>query len=694
MYANTGDHIGATVVGDYAYIITTTALQVFDISNLENILDCGSFYMPSFQRPYQIRSRNDHLYITGDFGLAIFNIENPVRPFIATIYDDLGTLHSIELVNTCAYVSTHDSLLVELDVSEVRDVASVGSLNIGMTVQDIQVEDGMAYLGGEQFLIIDLTEEDMGIVGRLDQVIYNFVLIDDYAYMATGPDGLKVIDTSRPDRLREVGHYICFAQNLTYWGGDLYVFYDRIEVWNGPWAGEAIVYIVLNVDDPFIPRRLENYNAGTNAPLKHLYTNDSLIIAGYDGTTDYIHYRTEDQIQQFRVKRAKIPIALESYGGRLFVCENSGPASLWNIHNPIIPTQEVRSTNLYSNSRSIVTINEVYAYFPNGDNIIELNLSQHAGGVFNSYRVLRFDTNVVDLDHNDRYLFALGSNSIHLYRGVFDPRHRREIENELFSIGAGNDIFSVGTRDSTILFYEIGENGRESYELLEYPTTGIVKDFIYLDEFICYIDNQFHVLDRSNLLEELEVDEVSTILFEGDLQSFSIEDSLAYFLANCPQGDTVDAGLYVYDINSLASPELIGYYSSDNHLFDLEVHFPYVYVAENYYLGIYDCRDALSIVGDEDYRDNVTPQSYHLLSSYPNPFNSQSRITYQLSTESHLDLALYDFTGRKVLTLFSGVRPAGVWSTTLDGGELSSGIYFIMLSAGSEQMSQKVALIR
>ena len=88
------------------------------------------------------------------------------------------------------------------------------------------------------------------------------------------------------------------------------------------------------------------------------------------------------------------------------------------------------------------------------------------------------------------------------------------------------------------------------------------------------------------------------------------------------------------------------------------------------------------------------PRLFTLEQPYPNPFNSTTRITYQLPTESHLDLALYDITGRQVMTLFSGARQAGAWSTILDGSNLSSGVYFIKLNSGDLQMSQKVVLIK
>ena len=110
-------------------------------------------------------------------------------------------------------------------------------------------------------------------------------------------------------------------------------------------------------------------------------------------------------------------------------------------------------------------------------------------------------------------------------------------------------------------------------------------------------------------------------------------------------------------------------------------------------------RSVVIFAGSEEWEvgieSNPQPEDYNLsIRTHPNPFNSMTNITYQLPKESHLDIALYDISGRQVITLFSGVRQAGKWSTTLNGSNLSSGIYFIKLNSGDLHMSQKVVLIK
>ncbi|MBU1880904.1 T9SS type A sorting domain-containing protein [bacterium] len=63
----------------------------------------------------------------------------------------------------------------------------------------------------------------------------------------------------------------------------------------------------------------------------------------------------------------------------------------------------------------------------------------------------------------------------------------------------------------------------------------------------------------------------------------------------------------------------------------------------------------------------------------PNPFNPTTAISFQLSAFSHVNLTVYDISGRKVATLIDGFRDAGYHQVTLDGSILASGVYVYRL---------------
>jgi len=88
-----------------------------------------------------------------------------------------------------------------------------------------------------------------------------------------------------------------------------------------------------------------------------------------------------------------------------------------------------------------------------------------------------------------------------------------------------------------------------------------------------------------------------------------------------------------------------------------------------------------------------------LYQNYPNPFNPETRISYYLPAGENVRLEVYDAAGRRISLLVDGYQNKGPhsvrWSAkTPEGRPLSSGIYFCRLTAGKENLSRKITLVR
>ena len=88
------------------------------------------------------------------------------------------------------------------------------------------------------------------------------------------------------------------------------------------------------------------------------------------------------------------------------------------------------------------------------------------------------------------------------------------------------------------------------------------------------------------------------------------------------------------------------------------------------------------------------PLSMMLQQNYPNPFNPTTTISYQLPTESHVMLKIFDMLGREVSTLVNGVEEPGYKSVTFDASRLSSGLYYYRLQAGNFIETKKLLLLK
>jgi WD40 repeat protein len=97
-----------------------------------------------------------------------------------------------------------------------------------------------------------------------------------------------------------------------------------------------------------------------------------------------------------------------------------------------------------------------------------------------------------------------------------------------------------------------------------------------------------------------------------------------------------------------------------------------------------------------------TPTSATLLPNYPNPFNPETWIPFDLRDDAKVVISIYDASGSIVRRLDLGGRPAGAYRTRgraayWDGrdnyGEVvSSGVYFAELVAGIRRRTQRIAL--
>jgi len=87
-------------------------------------------------------------------------------------------------------------------------------------------------------------------------------------------------------------------------------------------------------------------------------------------------------------------------------------------------------------------------------------------------------------------------------------------------------------------------------------------------------------------------------------------------------------------------------------------------------------------------------RSFSLYQNYPNPFNPATKIRWYSPVRSRQTLKVYDILGNEVMTLVNGIKPAGRHEYYFEGDQLSSGVYFYQLKAGSYVSTRKMLLVK
>lgn len=88
-----------------------------------------------------------------------------------------------------------------------------------------------------------------------------------------------------------------------------------------------------------------------------------------------------------------------------------------------------------------------------------------------------------------------------------------------------------------------------------------------------------------------------------------------------------------------------------------------------------------------------------LLSNYPNPFNPETTIKFNLDKGSDIELTVFNIIGQKVTTLVNDYRSSGSHTVTWngkdqEGNSLASGIYLYRLTNGQHTQTNKMILMK
>ena len=100
----------------------------------------------------------------------------------------------------------------------------------------------------------------------------------------------------------------------------------------------------------------------------------------------------------------------------------------------------------------------------------------------------------------------------------------------------------------------------------------------------------------------------------------------------------------------------------------------------------------------------LTPKETALLANYPNPFNPETWIPYQLATPADVSISVYAADGTLVRTLDLGHQPVGMYQErsraahwdgkNAQGESVASGVYFYTLTANDFTATRKMLIIK
>jgi hypothetical protein len=116
-----------------------------------------------------------------------------------------------------------------------------------------------------------------------------------------------------------------------------------------------------------------------------------------------------------------------------------------------------------------------------------------------------------------------------------------------------------------------------------------------------------------------------------------------------------------------------------------------------YKIQVRDLADLGQLGVDENFE--ALPRQFALHDNYPNPFNPETRIRFEIGNQANVQLIIYDMLGHKVRTLVNDNYDPGMYVINWDGMNdnhqpVSSGPYLYRIKAGEFIDHKKMILIR
>jgi len=91
---------------------------------------------------------------------------------------------------------------------------------------------------------------------------------------------------------------------------------------------------------------------------------------------------------------------------------------------------------------------------------------------------------------------------------------------------------------------------------------------------------------------------------------------------------------------------------------------------------------------------NNLPNNYELYPNYPNPFNANTKIRYEMKNPGYVTIQIFDITGNSIEIIEESRQETGQYLINWNASNYSTGIYIIQMKVGEFIQSRKCLLLK
>ena len=657
------------VEGNTAYVADGAAgVQVIDIAVPDKprlVKTLGGFTSVN-----RVRVADDKLYVLDrDRGLLVFNlrdVQNMQIPRPRRFFRTAGTPINVAIHDGVVYFSDDRHGLIILDPSPFGDFVVRGVVPILSSAHEIEETRGTthAYVASGNLILVDVTDDQnpeidfrLSTPGLATGIQYR----NDTVYLADRQTGLHIINVRNPKQPRRISTQPTFG-NAT----DIVLRDTLAYIADGKGGIQTI-----DVSESESPKWLHRYTAGGTAYGLDVVETDTgertVYVANGVGGLKTLEFTTP--YQGAVTKRLPLPTNITTSNDE-FEAASCTKIRVQNGYGFVAAETGMYVVNLATDT--------IAAHLPTPSPVSDIAL--HEG-----YAYLCAESLIVVDSRVPQQSRIVSRRDIpgSAYRVVVDanpPAHAY-----VAALEGGLHILDI-TRPAVPRLVE------------SYATRGNATGVALADE-------RAYLLDSGIGVAVLDVAEPDTpklqTVYENDalLIDATVSGNYLYLL---------DSGsVQVIDTRTLTTASPLVYRSRGLRFpFELRLVGSALYVADLYQLRIFRVHpEGYSLAVEESTQSDWTPNAVQsvlvdrLSQNFPNPFNPETWIPYQLASDTNVSLHIYDVQGRRIYSKALGYRKAGSHTAYWDGrnatGEsVASGVYFYALQAGTFHATRKMFIQR
>ena len=660
-----GRALSVAIDGDTAYVADgVTGVQVIDIAvpSKPNIVKT----IGGFTNVHRVRVADDQLYaLDRERGMLVFNlrdVQNMQAPRPRRFFRTAGTPVNVAIHDDTVYFSDDRHGLIILDPSPFGDFVVRGVVPILSTAHEIEETRGStyAYVASGNLILVDVTDdENPEIDFRLNTpgLATGIQFRNDTVYLADRQTGLHVINVRNPQQPRRIATHPT-SGNAT----DIVLRDTLAYIADGKGGIQTI-----DISESGSPKWLHRHTSGgtaygvdvveTNAPERTVY------VANGVGGLKTLEFTTP--YQGSVTKRLSLPT------------------------NIITSNDEFEAA-----SCTKIRVQNGYGFVAAENGMYVINLATDTIAVH-----IPTTAPVSDIALHEGYAYLCAGSLIVVDSRV--PQQSRIVSRRDMPGSAYRVV--VDANSPAYAYVAALEGGLHIFDIIGPAVPRLVGSYATQGNAtgVALADERAYLLDSGIGVAVLDVAEPNTPKLQD-----------AYENEALPIDATV-SGIYLYllDSNSVQvidtrTLRATSRFRGLRFPFELKLVGSALYVADLYQLRIFRVHpEGYSLAVEEPTQSDWTPNVVNptlvnrLSQNFPNPFNPETWIPYQIASDMNVSLHIYDAQGKRIYFKALGYRKAGSHTAYWDGrnatGEsVASGIYFYVIQAGTFHATRKMLIKR